>query len=337
VDLGITLPTSGPHASPAAIVRMACEAERLGYAAVWTHERLLYALGDIAQPGGPPRPLPDHYRTTYEPIETLAYVAARTTTIRLGISVLAALFHVPVVLARRLATLDQFSGGRVTAGLGQGWIKQEFVAANVPVKRRGRGFEEFIAAMRAAWSPDPVAFEGRFYRIPPSQIAPKPVQTGGIPIIVGAFAPAAVDRAARVADGLNPIAFSLHSLEETVRRFRRAARAAGRDVVSLKVVVRANTPITARAITDRRPFLGGSPEQIASDLRALEQLSIDHVMFTNLVQPPIDEQVQLLDRLIKAVADESSIHDRGRHSLLAEPPAPSEQAPRSPSGVTGPS
>lgn len=298
MDLGVTLPTSGPHASPAAIVRLACEAEQLGYSAAWTYERLLYPLGDIAQPGGPPRPLPDHYRTTYEPLETLAFVAAKTTAIKLGSSVLVALFHVPVALARRLATLDQFSGGRVIAGLGQGWIKPEFAAANVPVKRRGAGFEEFIAAMRAAWGKDPVAFDGRFYHIPPAEINPKPTQAGGIPIVVGAFSPAAVDRAARVADGLNPIAVSLPMLAEAVRRFRNAASAAGRDASSLKIIVRANIPITDTDISRQRPFLGGSPRQIASDLPELERLNIDHVMFTNLLQPPISEQVRLLGRLM---------------------------------------
>src|SRR4051812_37741662 len=119
MDLGIGLPTSGPLAAPGAIVQTAEAAERLGYAAVWTYERLLYALGDIDQGQGPPRPLPETYKMVYEPIETLAYVAARTSRIKLGISVLDLPFHVPVMLARRLATLDQFSGGRVIAGVGQ--------------------------------------------------------------------------------------------------------------------------------------------------------------------------------------------------------------------------
>jgi len=300
VELGVTLPTSGPHASPEAIVRMAQEAESLGYAAVWTYERLLYPLGDVPQPGGPPRPLPEHYRTTYEPIETLAYVAACTSRIKLGTSVLGAPFHVPVVLARRLATLDQFSNGRVIAGLGQGWIEQEFTTANVSLKRRGSGVEEFIGALRAAWGPDPVAFEGRFYRIPESHINPKPIQPGGIPILMGVMAPAAVERAARVADGLNPIAFSFDALAGMVNRFRTAARASGRDPAALKVMVRANVPITDDQLTDKRPFLGGAPEQIACDLARLRELQIDQVFFTNLIQPPLVDQIRLLERLRRA-------------------------------------
>jgi len=298
MDLGVTLPTSGPSASPEAIARMAREAEEFGYAAVWTYERLLYALGDVAQAGGPPRPLPDFYRTTYEPIETLAYVCAMTRTVTLGTSVLGALFHVPVVLARRLATLDRFSGGRVVAGLGQGWIPQEFATANVPVKRRGRGFEEFVAALRAAWGPDPVEFSGRCYRIPASAINPKPVRPEGIPILIGALAPAAIERAARIGDGLNTMASSPQRLRATVDRFRAHAAAAGRDPASLRIVVRANTPITDTAMGAGRPFLGGSPAQIAEDLRRAEDLGVDHVLFGNLAEPPVfDDYLRQLERL----------------------------------------
>src|SRR5437667_4503039 len=139
MELGVTLPTSGALASPANIARVAQEAERLGYAALWTYERLLRPTGDVPQPGGPPRPLPEVYRLVYEPLETLSYVAALTDRIKLGTSVIDALLHPPVVLARRYASLDRFSGGRVIAGLGQGWMPQEFETANVPLRRRGAG------------------------------------------------------------------------------------------------------------------------------------------------------------------------------------------------------
>src|SRR5262249_5753746 len=154
------------------------------------------------------------------------YVAAETKRVRLGTSVLVAPFHTPVALARRLATLDRFSGGRVIAGIGQGWIAQEFAAANVTTRRRGAGVEEFVAALGPAWGPDPVSFDGRFYRIPPSDVDPKPVQRPGIPVLLGVFAPAAIDRAARIADGLNPMGVSLPALTGMVARFRAAARAA---------------------------------------------------------------------------------------------------------------
>jgi alkanesulfonate monooxygenase SsuD/methylene tetrahydromethanopterin reductase-like flavin-dependent oxidoreductase (luciferase family) len=101
----------------------------------------------------------------------------------LGTSILDALFHPPVVLAKRLATLDRRSAGRVVAGLGQGWMPEEFTAVGVPLSRRGAGFEEHLAAMRACWAPNPVEYKGRHYQIPRSEIGPKPVK-GHLPVLI---------------------------------------------------------------------------------------------------------------------------------------------------------
>src|SRR5947208_3016102 len=256
MELGISLPTSGPLATPTGIRRVAQEAERIGYAALWTYERLLRPLAPVPQPGGPAQPVPEVYRLVYEPLETLSYVAALTGRIRLGTSVVDALFHPPVVLARRFATLDQLSGGRAIAGLGQGWMPQEFETANVPLRRRGAGMDEAVAAMRACWGPDPVEYQGRFYRIAPSEVNPKPVQER-IPVLLGSMTPGGVQRAARIADGLNPIAFSADALRGFAATFHEAARAAGRDPASLTVVARANVPITSKPMGEDRPYLGG--------------------------------------------------------------------------------
>lgn len=238
MEIGVALPQLGRHDSRAAIVEVAQAAEEPGYASVWVLERMLRPTFPVELPGSglPAAPLPEFYATVYDPIETLTYVAAKTERVKLGASVLIALWHAPVVLARRLATLDQLSGGRVIAGLGQGWGKEEFEAANVPLKRRGSGLAEFVAALRAVWGPDPVQFAGRSYRIPESEIGPKPLQPGGPPIILGAFAPPAIERAARIADGFNPGAWSWEMLEQAVGLFRMAAQAAGRDPAALPIV-----------------------------------------------------------------------------------------------------
>jgi alkanesulfonate monooxygenase SsuD/methylene tetrahydromethanopterin reductase-like flavin-dependent oxidoreductase (luciferase family) len=186
MELGIALPTSGRLASPGRIVRIAQAAEEIGYGTAWTFERLLRPMAELPQPDGSRQRIPQYYRQVYEPLETLSYVAALTSRIRLGTSVIDALLHPPVVLARRFATLDRFSGGRVVAGLGQGWMPQEFETANVPMGRIGNGLDESVAAMRACWGPDPVSFSGRFYTIAPSEVNPKPVQDR-IPVLVGAI------------------------------------------------------------------------------------------------------------------------------------------------------
>lgn len=237
MDVSIALPQTGKFASPESIAHAAEEAERRGYAAVWVLERLLRPTNQGPSPERPSPLMPESYANVYDPLETLAYVAAKTERIRLGTSIIDALFHVPVILARRFATLDRLSGGRLIAGLGQGYSPEEFAAANVPMSRRGAGFEEFIEAMRVTWGPDPVHFSGRFYEIPESQINPKPVQEGGPPILIAAMQKPAVERAGRLGFGLNPLAPSWEALEAAVGTFKEAAHGAGHDPATLPVRV----------------------------------------------------------------------------------------------------
>jgi alkanesulfonate monooxygenase SsuD/methylene tetrahydromethanopterin reductase-like flavin-dependent oxidoreductase (luciferase family) len=162
--------------------------------------------------------------------------------------------------------------------------------------------EEFIAAMRATWGPDPVSFEGHHYRIPTSIINPKPRQEGGIPVIMAGFSPPAIERAARVADGFNPIGFSLRQLTGLVESFRSAAEAQGRDPATLQVIARENVPLTADPLPEeRRPFLGGSADQIAKDLESVAALGVDHVLFNDVASTSLDEHLKRLEEL-RAVA-----------------------------------
>jgi len=224
-----------------------------------------------------------------------------TERIRLGTSVIDALLHPPVVLARRFATLDQFSGGRVIAGVGQGWLPQEFETANVPLSRIGAGMDEAVAAMRACWGPDPVEFDGRFYRIAPSEVNPKPVQER-LPVLLGATTPAGARRAGRIADGINPIAFSAEVVPALATTFREAAEEAGRDPAGLRVVVRANVPLTREPLGGDRPFLGGSPVQVAEDMARLEPAGVDQVMISNMAPHDLDVEVGLMEELKAAAA-----------------------------------
>ncbi|MEU1619680.1 TIGR03619 family F420-dependent LLM class oxidoreductase [Streptomyces sp. NPDC005722] len=310
MEIGLALPTAGPQTSPETIVRVAVEAERLGYAALWTFERLLRPIEKVVLwTGGDPDMLPEFYGSTYEPLETLSHVAAVTERIKLGTAVLVAPLHVPVMLARRLATLDRFSGGRVIAGLGQGWQHNEFETANVPIGRKGARTEEFITAMRTSWGPDPVRHDGEFYKIAPSEVNPKPVQAH-IPVLLAANAPAAVRRAARIADGLIPITSSAQELRGIVSAFHDAAREAGRDPGDLTVVnqVPWPTPLTREPIGEGRPFLGGSPRQVAEDLMAARECGATQVYLAGgqglgldvgLQAADVDEWLGLLGEVIE--------------------------------------
>jgi probable F420-dependent oxidoreductase len=297
MEIGISLPQMGTDASPTTIVDIAREAERLDFASVWVGERLLRPRHFV--PYGRGGAIPDYQKIIYEPLETLTYIAAKTERIKLGTSVVNAFFQIPVVLARRFATLDQFSGGRVIAGIGQGWMKEEFDTANVSFQRRGNGLEDYMGALRAVWGPDPVHYEGRFYRIVESDIGPKPVQPGGPPVLFAANSPVALERAARLADGLNPVLQSWEAAETMVREFSEMVQRAGRDPSRMLIVARVNNGVRAQALPDPRMLLVGSLEQIHEDMQRLETLGIKHV-FYDLSYMPVNEQLRLLEKLRRA-------------------------------------
>jgi len=297
----LSLPHLG-ETTPDRIVDFAQRTESLGYDSLWALERLLRPIEPQNAPAGQFRltELPRHYANVFDPIETLTYVAAHTRTIGLGTSVINALFHVPVVLARRLSTLDHFSGGRLIVGLGQGWSAEEFEAANVPMRRRGNGFAEYIEALQAAWGPDPVSFQGRFYRIPPAQIGPKPLQPGGFQVLVG-VSPASdvpVERAGRTGLGLHPMITDWETFERQLAVFR-AAAPVGRQPGP--IVVRVSNPITETPIDDAdRSPLSGSVDQVKDDLHRAADLGINHVMWDLNRHVPYDAQLCLLEPLIAA-------------------------------------
>ena len=306
VPVGIALPQYGAIVSPENIVRVAEEAEKIGLASLWVSDRMLLPTKPRETFDGDP--WPEIFSTVYDPIEMLTFAAARTKRVKLGTNVMSALFHSPVILARRFATLDNLSRGRVIAGIGQGDFRDEFMAANVPIKRRGRGFEEFAMAMRAVWGPDPVRFTGDFYNIPESRIGPKPVQPGGSPLLLGSFAPASQERAARIADGILPAAgrnTKVEKLSQTVNNFRDMVKKAGRNPDHMKWILRVHNPLSEEKAAESRPLLGGSPQQAADDLPRLRDIGIDHVFYdmNHPAQVPIDTQLLLLRRLVKLSGD----------------------------------
>ena len=296
-EVGRTPSGRGQRRLSGIILQVAVEAERIGLDSVWSWERLMRPTVPIALggAGGPIMDAPEAFGIVYDPIETLGYVAARTSRITLGTSLLDALFQSPIILARRLATLDRFSDGRLVVGIGQGWMEQEFEAAGVSMKRRGAGFEEHILTMRTVWSPDPVSFEGRFYRIPEADIGPKPVRPDGPRLMSGAGSTAAAERAGRLGVGLTLVIFDWDKIRETIETFRTAAGAAGHDPDTLPIMLQVNGNITTQPLDEHGPLLG-SPEQVAADLDQGSRLGVEHVYWNSdddpLSQLPLLEQLR---------------------------------------------
>jgi alkanesulfonate monooxygenase SsuD/methylene tetrahydromethanopterin reductase-like flavin-dependent oxidoreductase (luciferase family) len=164
--LGFGLPVAGSWATPDTLRRVARRAEELGYASLWTFQRVLHPVDAELDPA---------HRAVLDPVVALAQAAAHTDRIGLGTATVCAPFTAPALLAKAMTSLDVLSGGRLTVGLGSGWLPQEYVAAGVPFERRGARMEEYLRCLQALWTEDPVEFAGEFYTVPRSHVGPPPV------------------------------------------------------------------------------------------------------------------------------------------------------------------
>lgn len=289
--IGVSLPHFGPYAGPDAVVTVAQAAERLGFHAVSATERLLMPV----RPGwSNDAGLPESY--VWDPLEMLTWAAAHTQRIRVSTGVVNAIFQPPIVLARRLATLDQLSRGRLDAGIGQGGgsmvppsycIPEEFVAAGVPISRRGAGFAEHVAAMRACWGPDPVEYHGEHYRIPPSTVGPKP-WARTIPLFIGALVRPTIERAARIGDGFITVALPRKwDNTRTQIRWYRDAGGTGTVVVN-SIQVYPDGAISPAMFTDA----------VLEDLGRAGAAGADEMHISlNLASVPPERQVELFEAL----------------------------------------
>jgi probable F420-dependent oxidoreductase len=266
------------------MARVARRAEELGYDSVWVTERLLFPTNPqtpyMATPDGS---LPEAYKISFDPIESLTYVAGQTSRIGLGTSVLDIPYYNPVMLARRLTTLDVLSGGRLRVGLGQGWSKDEFDAVGASMKGRGKRADEFLSVLKAIWTTDPVEFKGEFYQVPKSIIQPKPVQKPHPPIYLAAFTPSGMKRAATMANGWFPVA--MPGLKEMVEGFRGMVQQAGRDPADLDLVVRANLAVTDQPQGEGRFTFVGSEDEIKQDIVAMKELGAAELFFDPTFSP----------------------------------------------------
>ena len=214
--------------------------EECGVESVWTVEHVVvaedyeprypYSPDGRMPSGGGEIAMPD-------PLEWLAFAAARTQTLRLGTSVVVASQHSAAILAKRVATLDALSRGRVLLGVGLGWQKEEYEAIGVPYRARGRRLDETIEAMRALWGPGPSTYRGRHVSFERVHCDPKPFRPEGVPIVIGGSSEVAARRAGRLGDGFYPYVISAEDLAKRLELIRATAREAGRDPGRIELTV----------------------------------------------------------------------------------------------------
>jgi probable F420-dependent oxidoreductase len=269
--LGFGLPVSGSWATPGTVAAVARRAEELGYASLWSFQRVVVPVDDDYGP---------QYRSVLDPVVALGFAAAVTDRVRLGTAIVNAPFLPPAVLAKQLATVDVLSGGRLDAGLGLGWAPHEFAAVGVPYERRGARTAEYVACLRALWADDPVEFHGEFYDVPPSRMQPKPVQRPAPPVLLGGSADVALRRAGRIADGwISASRHNLAAIATAIGTVRGAAAEAGRDPAALRIVVRGVLQLgeDVRGADGVRKPLTGSAEQVRDDLGRLHEAGVTEV------------------------------------------------------------
>jgi probable F420-dependent oxidoreductase len=238
MKFGIIFANTGPAAVDFSYAsELARLAEENGFESLWTVEHVVVPAGyesaypysrDGRMPGGEDVPIPD-------PLVWLSMVAAVTTSIRLATGILILPQRNPAVLAKEVATLDALSGGRVTLGVGVGWLKEEFDALGVPFSSRGARTDEYISALRAFWREPEPTFSGEFVNFERAKMYPKPLQAGGPPIVIGGHTAAAARRAGRLGDGFFPGRGALGDLAGLLDEMKAAAKDSGRNPDDIEV------------------------------------------------------------------------------------------------------
>ncbi len=230
---------AGVTAAPAYMARFARALEACGFESVVAveHTVLMTRYGSVYPYDESGRvelaadcPVPD-------PLDLLAFLAGHTERLGLATGVLVLPNHHPVVLAKRVATVDALSGGRLRLAVGVGWLKEELEACGAPFDQRGRRADEQIAVLRALWSeqPEGASFAGEFFSFAHAACYPKPVTGADLPIHIGGHSLAAARRAGRLGDGFQPLGVGGERLTTLVAAMRRSAEDAGRDADALEL------------------------------------------------------------------------------------------------------
>ncbi|RMF24128.1 MAG: LLM class F420-dependent oxidoreductase [Deltaproteobacteria bacterium] len=274
VKFGIIPPYGlAPVEEPEFAVAFAQLAEECGFESLWVVEHVVMAVEyRSVYPYDPSGRSPFHARVAQpDPLIWLSHVAAATSRIRLATGVLNLPQRNPLILAKELASLDRLSRGRVELGIGIGWVREEAEAVGSDFSTRGRRADEYIEAMRALWRQDVATFEGEFVRFSGVVCEPRPVQDGGVPIVVGGHSPAAARRAGRLGNGFYPLGVGDDRLARLREVMESEARACGRNPEEIALTL-LGTADAASAHRCRRlgaeRMVIGAP---ASDLEGLRE------------------------------------------------------------------
>lgn len=274
MKFGICLPIR-LDADAGANVRIAKRAEELGYDSVWVSDHVVIPEKRAGM-------FTDEF---HDPFMLLSSIAAGTSRIIIGTSVIILPYRNPLVTAKMAATLDVLSGGRLVFGVGPGWMREEFEALGVPFGSRGRMTDEYIKVIRELWRSERPEFHGEFVDFSNVGFYPKPVHTPGPPVWVAGASRHAVRRAALLGDGWQPTAVSPGDIRADMDELRRIAAEAGRGLDGFTFSLRNRLRFTDDA-EEPKPGIGapaftltGSVSRVRDYIAEYIEDGVSHILF----------------------------------------------------------
>jgi probable F420-dependent oxidoreductase len=292
MQFGFSPPVSGPLATPDSLARIAVEGESIGYHYATISDHVVIPRDIEAKyPYSDTGEFPGRSRgDRHEQLTAAAFIAGKTSRLRLVTSVTVVPHRPAVLLAKMLATIDVLSKGRLIFGIGAGWMREEFEALGLPpFAERGAVTDEYLNACRELWTNDDPRFEGRYVKFANILFEPKPVQKPHPPIWVGGESGPALRRTARLGDGWYPIGTnpqhrldSMKRFQAGVERLRRLTREAGRDPAKIALAYRVTgwgSSLPGGPEHRARRLFSGETADIAADLRSFRDFGVGHVDF----------------------------------------------------------
>ncbi len=288
---GFNAPVAGPLSGAESLARIAAEGEAAGYDYCCLSDHVVIPRDIEARyPYTDSGEFPGRSRgDRHEQLIAVAFVAAKTSRLRLVTSVMVVPPRPAVLTAKMLSTIDVLSGGRLTLGIGAGWCEEEFEAIGTePFKERGAVTDEYLVACRELWTnPDP-SFDGKYVKFSNVYFEPRPVQKR-VPIWVGGESGPALRRTAKLGDGWYPIGTNPQHRLDTMNRFRagidrlhKLTREAGRDPKEIALAYRITQlgkALPDHADNGERRLFSGETAQIIDDLKAFADIGVGHCDF----------------------------------------------------------
>lgn len=284
MEFGITLPNNQGVARMSELVELAESAEELGFNSLWVSEHLFHSTYVAERLGS---------RPYHEPLSLLAAVAATTSEIRLGTSVLVLPWHHPVRLAKTVSAIDDLSDGRFILGVGVAQTEDEYENLGIEFKTRGRVADDSLAAMKAIWTMDVPEYDGSHYRFSGLRVEPKPVQKPHPPIMIGGNSPAAYRRVREFGNGWHPLSLSPRQIAEARPHLPEGI------AISVRVMAQIADEPWDRPVTERRTFRG-TVDELDEMVEAYHEAGVTE-MVIDANSPDLDATRELWTQLISGV------------------------------------